>query len=75
MQKRQQVLHTTVSRPKNPRHGVSLILPEDQTESVLTIRMDDETEEEPRFIAIVIKTTTLQKMMITLKAEEQQLKE
>ena len=26
--------------------------------------MDDQTEEEPRYIAIVIRTTTLQKMMI-----------
>ena len=33
-------------------------------ENILAIRTDDQTEEEPRFIAIVIKTTTQQKMLI-----------
>ena len=28
-------LYTTISKPKNPRHGASLILPEDMTEMSL----------------------------------------
>ena len=56
--------HTTISKPRNPKQGASILLPIDMAERILAVRTDEQTEEEPRFIAIVIKTTTQQKLLI-----------
>ena len=39
--------YTTISKPRNPKQGASIILPEDMAENILAIRTDDQTEEEP----------------------------